>query len=132
MTDVLIVDDSDFDRRMIRKAILAKCPDVRFIELDRGERVTQHIMTENPALTILDVRIPGQDGFDILSAIRAVPDLEDHPVLMVSGSNADKDRALAKHGGANGYFVKPPTASAYFSLGRDICEQYLRADNGPD
>lgn len=130
MDKVLIIDDSAFDRKMIRKALLANSREIQITETENGRSVLEIMSEEKPNVTILDVRMPGLDGFEVLSMIRSNPDLEDHPVLMVSGSNDEKDQELARKHGANGYFVKPPDISAYFALGRNIYDQYLCCQSG--
>ncbi|GHA95478.1 response regulator [Algimonas arctica] len=125
MDKVLIIDDSDFDRKMIKKAIAFKDDSLEFTELSSGKSVAALIALETPKIAIIDIRMPGMDGFEVLDVIRSNPDLCDLPVLMVSGSEQPEDREMATAHGASGYFVKPPSAADYFSLGRDIYDQYL-------
>lgn len=125
MDKILIIDDSDFDRKMIMKAIASKRKDVEFTELSNGRSVATLIAQESPNIAIVDIRMPGMDGFEVLDTIRAIPAFGDMPVIMVSGSAQPKDQEMAVARGANGYFVKPPSVSDYFTLGHDIYEQYL-------
>lgn len=132
MDKVLIVDDSDFDRTMIKKALGSKRDDLEFCELSSGHSIAEVIANERPKIAIIDIRMPGMDGFEVLDIIRANPELSTFPVLMVSGSEQPADRAMADAHGANGYFVKPPSAAAYFSLGRDIYQNYLCCTSNGD
>lgn len=125
MDKVLIIDDSDFDRKMIRKALEFKRRDMKFTELSSGLTASEMIMLESPKLAIVDIRMPGMDGFEVLDTIRSMPEFCDLPVVMVSGSEQPADREMATARGASGYFVKPPSAADYFSLGRNIYDQYL-------
>lgn len=125
MDRVLIVDDSDFDRKMIRKAIASKHSNLEFTELASGLEIADLIIEKSPKIAIIDIRMPGMDGFEVLDTIRSIPELSDLPVLMVSGSEQPEDRDMATEHGANGYFVKPPSVADYFSLGRRIYDQYL-------
>ncbi|MGJ8561322.1 MAG: response regulator [Litorimonas sp.] len=125
MDKVLIIDDSDFDRKMIKKAIASSRPDVVFTELSSGRSVAEIIAQEAPVMAIVDIRMPGMDGFEVLETIRAIPEFSDLTVIMVSGSAQAEDREMATARGANGYFVKPPSVADYITLGRDIYEQYL-------
>lgn len=125
MDKVLIIDDSDFDRKMIRKAIAFRRPNLEFTELSSGRSIAKLIALESPKIAIVDIRMPGMDGFEVLETIRSMPAFSDLPVLMVSGSEQSEDREMAAARGASGYYVKPPSAADYFSLGRDIYDQYL-------
>jgi CheY-like chemotaxis protein len=122
---VLIVDDSDFDRKMLRRAIASKHSNIEFTELTSGLQITDVITQNTPKVAIIDIRMPGMDGFEVLNAIRALPQMSDVPVVMISGSEQPQDREMASAHGANGYYVKPPSVSDYFSLGRSIYDQYL-------
>jgi CheY-like chemotaxis protein len=125
MNSVLIVDDSDFDRKMIRKAIAANRKDITFIEMHTGKTIAGMTSLDVPSVAIIDIRMPGMDGFDTLKAIRQRALSQDFPILMVSGSEQAEDREMSEAAGADGYYVKPESASAYFSLGRKICDRYL-------
>ena len=63
--------------------------------------------TEQPALILLDIMLPGINGLEVCSRLRADPRTKDVPVIMVSvkSSNEDVKAGLAK--GANGYVAKP-------------------------
>lgn len=125
MDRVLIIDDSEFDRKMIKKAIASNRDNVAFTELSSGRSVAELIEKELPKIAIVDIRMPGMDGFEVLETIRAMPKFCDLPVVMVSGSEQPEDRDMATARGASGYFVKPPSAANYFTLGRDIYDLYL-------
>jgi len=130
MNKVLIIDDSDFDRKMIMRAIAAKRDNVVFTELSSGQALGDLIGKETPKIAIVDIRMPGMDGFEVLDVIRSTPNCAELPVLMVSGSEQSRDREMAEAKGASDYFVKPPSAAAYFSLGRDIYDRYLCCTSG--
>ena len=70
----------------------------------------------NPDLVLLDLKLPGLSGFDVLSWMRAQADLKTVPVIVLSGSSLvqDKDRALAL--GANEFIVKHSDYDAIVSL----------------
>ena len=125
MTKVLVVDDSRFDRSLIRKALQFPGEQVEILELSSGEKAADTIETEHPCMTVLDIRMPRMDGFKVLTAIRGRETLKDHKVVMLSGSDRKVDRELADAIGANGYFVKPSSAKAYRDLAADLHSRYL-------
>jgi DNA-binding response OmpR family regulator len=68
------------------------------------EQVLEAIQQEQPAAVLMDVNLPKLDGFDVLKAIRAHPELKNTPVVMSSGMDFG-ERCLME--GANGFMLKP-------------------------
>lgn len=60
-----------------------------------------------PGIVLLDLNMPGMDGFETLWAIRADPVLRRIPVVVLTTSNATEDIAASYGAGANSYIVKP-------------------------
>ena len=60
-----------------------------------------------PDLIVLDLKMPGMDGFDFLKWLRQEPGSSSLPVLVFTRSTRAEDKARAIAGGAAGYFVKP-------------------------
>lgn len=60
-----------------------------------------------PDVILLDVNLPGADGFDILARVRQHPALRAIPVIMLTAQTSRKDVLRALSGGANGYITKP-------------------------
>lgn len=60
-----------------------------------------------PHVILLDLRLPGVDGIDILKTIKEDLDLKPVPVVVLTTSEAEKDVARAYHNHANSYLVKP-------------------------
>ena len=63
--------------------------------------------TEGPALLILDVMLPGLDGFEVCHRLRDEPATVKLPVLMLSAKGQDTDKTAALKVGANEFFGKP-------------------------
>ena len=68
-----------------------------------------------PDLVLLDLNLPGSDGFDILSAVRREPQLESMPVVVISTSRA-KDVERSYRLGCNAYVVKPESAARFIDV----------------
>src|SRR5262245_13821300 len=69
-----------------------------------GERGLELIEQQHPVLAVLDIGLPGMDGFDVCRRIRATSAL---PVLFLSARDGEVDRVLGLELGADDYFVKP-------------------------
>jgi two-component system alkaline phosphatase synthesis response regulator PhoP len=63
--------------------------------------------TENPDLVILDIMLPGLDGFELCHRLRTYAPTADIPVLILSAKAQDTDKAAGFKMGANYYIVKP-------------------------
>lgn len=65
--------------------------------------------TQNPDVIILDLGLPGGDGYLVLERLQAIPALSTIPVIVLSARDAVKERPRALLSGADGYFQKPIT-----------------------
>lgn len=70
----------------------------------RGDRVSQHLQGEVPDLVVLDLGLPGRDGFAVCKELRAASDL---PILIVTARDNDIDHVVGLELGADDYVVKP-------------------------
>jgi DNA-binding response OmpR family regulator len=62
---------------------------------------------ENPDLLILDVMLPGMDGFEICHQLRQDPQTEKLPIIMLSAKGQEIDKTTGLQVGANEYLTKP-------------------------
>jgi len=60
-----------------------------------------------PDLVLLDVRMPGMDGFEVCRRMRAMPPLQKTPIVMITGLASDHHAATGLRAGATDYLVKP-------------------------
>jgi chemosensory pili system protein ChpA (sensor histidine kinase/response regulator) len=104
---IMIVDDSPSVRRII--GALVKNAGMTPILARDGVEALEILNASDhpPALVLTDVEMPRMDGYDLLATIRALPELVDLPVIMVTSRGADKHRNKAMQMGATGYLVKP-------------------------
>lgn len=123
MQSLLLIDDNDTDRLFMKKALWKRCDKIDLLELAEGTLAVEKIKREKPLATLLDIRMPGLDGFEVLKMIRSDPDLREHKVFMVSGSEEPSDMELAYAAGANGYLTKPDSLAGYASLAKDVFER---------
>lgn len=87
MATVLVVDDD----AVIRQAVRAALEDARHavLEADSGERALELLRaTQQPLVVLLDLRMPGVNGFDLLREVERDPDLgERHTFILLSGDD---------------------------------------------
>ena len=112
---ILIVDDSPKDVELAIAALAEKnlANEVVVAEdgleaLDylhkRGKFANEH---GNPAVILLDIKMPRMDGIEVLKHIRSTPEFNFIPVIMVTSSREEKDLIESYKLGANSYVVKP-------------------------
>lgn len=72
-----------------------------------GVNANERIRATPPDLVILDVMLPGKSGFDILRDLRADPEMQALPVMMLTARGQTRDRELAEKLGVNRFITKP-------------------------
>ncbi len=85
-----------------------------------GSTALQAIQRRGPDMVILDVMLPNRSGFDILRDLRAQPETETLPVLMLTARGQKKDRELAERYGASRFMTKPFSNSDVLSSVREL------------
>jgi len=101
---ILLADDNSDMRAYIRRLLETRCK-VQ-IAAD-GEAALDAIHEQRPDLVLADVMMPRLDGFGLLRAIRSHPDLRDVPVILLSASADEENRAEGLRAGADDYLFKP-------------------------
>ncbi len=104
---VLIVDDTEFYQRAYQNKLLSAGYLTRVA--GNGVEALKALMTEKPDLILLDLMMPIMDGFKVLQAVRANPDLQNVPVIVFSAKGASDEISKAFEAGANDFLVKATT-----------------------
>jgi CheY-like chemotaxis protein len=84
-----------------------------------------------PNLILLDLKLPGIDGFEVLRQIKETPILKRLPVIVLTSSKEEGDRALSYDIGANSYLVKPVSFEGFLGVIRQIEGYWLTLNVGP-
>lgn len=99
---ILVVDDEPELRQMLRRYLKAEGFDVA--EATDGETALTTIKNVAPDLVVLDVGLPGMDGFAVLQEARKLSDV---PVIMLTARTEEVDRVIGLTIGADDYISKP-------------------------
>jgi DNA-binding response OmpR family regulator len=101
---VLVVDDDARLRDALQFGIQLQWQDARVVTADDGQQGLQRFFEQEPDVVLLDVTMPGLNGFEVLQRIRRVSDV---PVIMLSARGEDIDQARGLELGADDYIPKP-------------------------
>jgi two-component system, chemotaxis family, response regulator Rcp1 len=80
-----------------------------------------------PDLVLLDLGLPGLDGREVLGELKADPEFADIPVVVLTGSNAEEDRARAEELSVDGYMTKPVDFTRFVALVQQL-NRFWHAD----
>jgi two-component system cell cycle response regulator DivK len=120
MKRVLIADDIETSRELIRTVLETSGYEV--VEANDGLEALRYARLTRPDLIILDIHMPGADGFGVLAELRKDDDLAATPVMALTASAMDGDRQRALRAGFDGYVSKPIPLSVL----REEVERLLR------
>lgn len=104
--DLILVVDDDPDSRLLAHDVLTY-GGYRVLEADCAEMALPLAYRERPALILLDIRLPGMDGFAALAALRRDARTRMIPVIAVTASSMSSDRVRIEQAGFDGYHPKP-------------------------
>jgi cyclic di-GMP phosphodiesterase len=102
---VLVVDDGAANRELIEACLAGVDCEVRLAE--DGPSALKAIETAPPDLVLLDVQMPGMDGYTVCQRIKSDPKLRLVPVVMITALNQTADRVKALESGADDFMSKP-------------------------
>ncbi|RLB81336.1 MAG: response regulator [Deltaproteobacteria bacterium] len=122
-SNILLVEDeeahAELTKRAIRKAGNANRLDI----VSNGEQALDYLYNRKtyadkekypvPGLILLDIKLPGIDGIDVLKKIKEDPDLKRIPVIMLTTSEREDDIVRSYENYANSYLTKPVGFKAF-------------------
>jgi two-component system, OmpR family, alkaline phosphatase synthesis response regulator PhoP len=106
ITTALVIEDDHLIAKLLRFILeregfrVQRAADGRAAQLMIGEM-------QPPDVVLLDIMLPYVDGFELIAMIRARPEWQTTPVLMLSSKGGERDIARALDAGADDYMVKP-------------------------
>ena len=102
---MLVVDDAADLRRLI--AVALRRADFEVIEAPSGEAALEIIETQQVDVIVLDMGLPRMSGTDVVRALRARPDTQTLPVLLMTGSGTSQSVIEGLDAGADDFLAKP-------------------------
>lgn len=123
---ILVVDDDKEIVRLVR-AYLEKAGYQVLTAYD-GDTALHILRRERPALVVLDLMLPDQDGWDITRLVRSDPALANTPIIMLTARIDDTDKIIGLELGADDYVTKPFNPREVVARVRSVLR---RAHSGP-
>ena len=115
---VLVVDDSKTELMFLTDLLQKKGMQVRTAE--NAEEAFRRLAEEKPDLILMDVVMPGQNGFQLTRAISRDPLYADVPIIMCTSKNQETDRVWGMRQGARGYITKPVEFGRFTTVLRQL------------
>ena len=111
---VLYIEDNPANLRLVEQ-ILMCLPDVHMWSAPEPLLGFELVMEHSPDLILLDINLPGMDGYEVLKKLRSQDVSRDIPVIAVSANAMPKDIQKAKEAGFDGYITKPVNVKEFLS-----------------
>ncbi len=102
---ILVVEDELHIRELISFNLKSKGYNI--LEADNGISALKIIKSQKPDLVLLDLMLPGMDGFEVCKEVRRELDICDIPIIMLTAKGEEFDRVLGLELGADDYITKP-------------------------
>jgi DNA-binding response OmpR family regulator len=138
---ILYVEDDQNDALLVRRALHHLRSEVALHTVEDVETAIAYLAGEGmyadreryplPSMVLLDIKIPGRSGMDLLGWVREKEALQGVPVVMFTSSMVESDIKLAYQLGANSYIVKPVSFVDLMEKLRGIVEVWLRINLSP-
>jgi CheY-like chemotaxis protein len=138
---ILIAEDREDDVVLIRRCLTRAHIFNPIQVVHNGDEVLAYLKAEGkfakrdefplPTLLLLDLKMPGTDGFAVLQWIRQQPVLKALRVIVLTSSQDIRDVNEAYELGANSFLVKPMDFENFVEIGRFLKDYWLRTDKAP-
>ena len=123
---VLIVDDVPANLKLLDAKLTAEYFGV--LKASSGPEAIDVATKEMPDIILLDVMMPGMDGFEVCRRLKAAPETEHIPIVMVTALDQAKDRVQGLEAGADDFLTKPVNDLALFARVKSLVRLKMVTD----
>jgi len=114
---IFVVEDHEDNRQILRDLLGAA--GYEMVEAHDGERALAGVAAAKPDLILMDIQLPGIDGYEVTRRIKADPALAAIPIIVVTSYALSGDEAKARAAGCDGYVAKPYSPRALLAKIRE-------------
>ena len=127
---VMVVEDSPTQRLVICKMLIQQ--GYRVMEAGDGYEALSLLNKERPDLILLDIVMPGMDGYEVMSAIKKMKNMEDVKIIMLTARGSLIDKVYGKVAGTDEYLTKPFKSEELMGKISKYLKtsKYIRANHG--
>ncbi|MBP2000660.1 CheY-like chemotaxis protein [Paenibacillus shirakamiensis] len=122
---VLHIEDNELNRVLMRH-LFKRAPHLELVEVDSAEAGFDHMVTEIPALILMDIQLPGMDGYAALQLLRSKPETRHIPVIAISSFALARDIEKGLKAGFDEYITKPIRVGALLDIVQSCLESKQR------
>ena len=122
---ILIIEDHDKNRKLVREVL--QVTGYRTVEAETAEEGLHLARETKPALVLMDLQLPGMDGFAALAALRADAATQAIPVIAVTASAISHQRPQILAAGFDGYQTKPIPVREFLQVVREMLDRGAEA-----
>jgi len=123
---VLVVDDILSNVKLLEAKLAAEYFEV--LTAGSGEQALTRVAAELPDIVLLDVMMPGMDGFEVCRRIKANPRIAHIPIIMVTALDQPSDRVMGLDAGADDFLTKPVDDFALFARVKSLVRLKMMTD----
>jgi two-component system cell cycle response regulator DivK len=102
---ILVIEDHEENRRILRDLLTSA--HYEMLEAETGEDGLRLVEAHRPAVVLMDIQLPGLDGYEVTRRLKANPALRRIPIIAVTAHALSGDDAKAFEAGCDAYFAKP-------------------------
>jgi two-component system cell cycle response regulator DivK len=105
VSTILVIEDHEENRRILRDLLAS----ARFemVEAETGEDGLRLVEAHRPAVILMDIQLPGLDGYEVTRRLKANPAFRHIPIIAVTSYALSGDDGKAFEAGCDAYFAKP-------------------------
>ena len=123
---VLVVDDQPLNVKVLEAKLSSEYYEV--ISATDGASALAAMREEKPDIVLLDIMMPGMDGFEVCRQMKADPSLAHIPVIVITALSEARDRVRGLEAGADDFLTKPINENALFARLRSLLRIKLSLD----
>lgn len=137
---IVLVEDNPDDAALAQAAFARVAPGQRLVVIEDGETALQQLVGNErigagagslPALILLDLKLPGIDGFAVLRGLRADPRGAALPVVILTSSIEEPDLLESYRLGANSYVRKPVDFDEFIPVAEQLVRYWIGLNERP-